>query len=137
VTTARPANLDARYGRTPGRRRRGVVIAILVAVAVLGAAIAWVFWVGLLTPASTIDNQDVGYHRVDDTTLQITEQLSTDPGTALTCTFEGLNTRFAIVGWKVVDIPPSTERLRHVTVEIRTSERAVTGTVGSCWRTKG
>jgi hypothetical protein len=136
VTTAPAANLDARYGRTPGRRRRAVVIAIVVGGAVLAAAVAWVVWVGLFTPSAAIDNQDIGYHRIDDSTLQITEQISTDPGARVTCSFEGLNAKFAIVGWKVVDIPPSTQRIHRVTQTIRTSERAVTGTVGSCWPTE-
>ena len=69
MTSARAENLDARYGRTPGRPRRAIVIAVVVGAAVLATAIAWVVWVGLFTPTSSIDNQDVGYSHVDASTL--------------------------------------------------------------------
>jgi hypothetical protein len=137
VTSARAENLDARYGRTPGRRRRAIVIAVVVGAAVLATAIAWVVWVGLFTPTSSIDNQDVGYSHVDASTLRITEQISTDPGMRVTCSFEGLDEKFAIVGWKVVDIPPSTQRTFTYTETVRISQPAVNGGVGSCWPTDG
>ena len=137
MTTAPAANLDRRYGRTPGRRRRAVIVAIVVGAAVLATAVAWVIWVGLFTPDSAIDNQDIGYRHVDASTIAVTEQISTDPGTRITCSFEGLDEKFAIVGWKVVDIPPSTARTFTHTVELRVSQPAVNGTVGGCWLTKG
>jgi hypothetical protein len=135
VTTAPAANLDARYGRTPKRRRRAVVVAIAVGAAVLVTVVAWVIWVGLFTPDAAIDNQDIGYTHVDASTLRITEQISTDPGVAVTCSFEALDAKFAIVGWKVVDIPPSTQRTYRHAETVRISQPAVNGTVGGCWPT--
>lgn len=134
--SAAAAGLDVRYGRTPGRRRRAVVIAVAAGAAVLVTVVAWVVWVGLFTPAAAIDNQDVGYTHVDDSTLAITEQVSVDPGTPVTCTFEGVDEKFAIVGWKVVDLPPSTQRTTTYTETVRVSQPAVNGSVGSCWPTK-
>jgi hypothetical protein len=136
VTSAHATELDVRYGRTPGRRRRAIVVAIVVGALVLVTVVAWVVWVGLFTPASSIDNQDVGYTHVGDSALAITEQVSVDPGTRVTCSFEGLDEKFAVVGWKVVDLPASTQRTTDHTVEVRISQPAVNGTVGSCWPTK-
>jgi hypothetical protein len=135
--TAPAADIDARYGRTPQRRRRAVVIAVLVGTAVIAAAVVWVIWVGLFTPGAAIDNQDVGYQHVNASTLRITEQISTDPGTRVTCSFEAVDERFAIVGWKVVDIPPSTARTFTHSEAVRISQPAVNGTVGACWLRKG
>lgn len=131
-----PADLTERYGRTPQRRRRGVVVAVLVGAAVLATAVAWVIWVGLFTPGAAIDTQDVGYTHVNASTVSITEQISADPGTRVTCSFEALDEKFAIVGWKVVDIPPSTQRTFRHTETVRISQPAVNGTVGGCWLTK-
>lgn len=137
MTSARAESLDARYGRTRGRRRRAVVIAVVAGGAVLAAAIAWVVWVGLFTPASSIDNQDIGYTHVDASTLRVTEQISTNPGTRVTCSFEALDEKFAIVGWKVVDIPASAQRTFTYSETLRLSQPAVNGTVGGCWLTRG
>jgi hypothetical protein len=136
VTSARASDLDARYGRTPGRRRRAVVVAVVVGALVLATVVAWVIWVGLFSPQAAIDNQDVGYTHVGDSELAITEQVSADPGTRVTCSFEGLSEKFAVVGWKVVDLPASAQRTTTHTVTVRISEPAVNGTVGSCWLTK-
>lgn len=136
--SAAPAtDIDARYGRTPQRRRRTVIVAALVGAAVLATAVVWVVWVGLFTPGAAIDNQDIGYRHVGASSLQITEQISADPGTRVTCSFEGLDEKFAIVGWRIVDIPPSTQRTFRHTVTVRISQPAVNGTVGACWLTKG
>lgn len=134
-TFAVVADLDARYGRTPGRRRRRRAIAVVVGALVLATVVAWVLWVGLLTPQAAIDNQDIGFTHLDATTLRITEQISTDPGTRVTCSFEGMDTSFAIVGWKVVDVPASARRTFTYTATIRLSQPAVNGTVGACWPT--
>ena len=133
MTTASAANLDRRYGRTPGRRRRAIVVAAAVGAAVLASAVAWVVWVGLFAPDTSIDYQDVGYRHVDATTVAVTEQISVDPGTPIRCSFEGRDEKFAIVGWKVVDIPASETRTFRHTERIRVSQPAVNGTVGACW----
>ncbi|GMA96228.1 hypothetical protein GCM10025881_30520 [Pseudolysinimonas kribbensis] len=113
-----------------------MVVAVLVGVAVVATAVVWVIWVGLFTPGAAIDNQDIGYRHVNASTLQVTEQISADPGTRVTCSFEGVDEKFAIVGWKIVDIPPSTQRTFRHSVTVRISQPAVNGTVGACWLTK-
>jgi hypothetical protein len=129
------AALDQRYGRTRTRRIRGRLLAIIVGAGVLAVAIAWVLWVGLFGSNASIETQDVGYVVIDDHTIDLREQVSTNPGTTVSCSFEALNEKFAIVGWKVIQLPPVTERNRVFTQRLRTSEPAVSGLIGSCWTT--
>jgi hypothetical protein len=127
--------LDARYGRTRGRRIRTRTVAIVAGAGVLLVAVAWVLWVGLFGATSSIETQDVGYTVVDSHAIDIRSQVSTDPGTRVSCSIQALNEKFAIVGWKVVTLPPVAERNRVFTERVRTSEPAVSGLIGSCWTT--
>lgn len=125
--------LDARYGRTRGRRIRTRTVAIVAGGGVLLVAVAWVLWVGLFGATSSIETQDVGFTVVDPHTIDVRSQLSTDPGTKVSCSIEALNEKFAIVGWKVVELPAASVRNRVFTERVRTSEPAVSGSIGSCW----
>jgi hypothetical protein len=131
MTTA----LDARYGRTRGRRLRARWVAILVGAAVLVTVVVWVLWAGLFGATASIETQDVGYTRVDASTIDLKEQITVDPGTRVTCSFQALDTDFAIVGWKVVALPPSTSRNRILTERLRTTSPAASGLIASCWLT--
>jgi hypothetical protein len=131
VTTA----LDARYGRTPGRRRRAVLLAIVVGAAVLVTVVVWVIWVGLFTPNAAVQSEDVGSTPVDDSTIRVVSQISADPGAHVHCSVEALTEDFAVVGWKVVALPPTEHRVQRVTTTVRTTQRAVSGLIGSCWVT--
>jgi len=127
--------LDARYGRTPARRLRARWIAVIVGGAVAIVVVAWVLWAGLFGTTASIETQDIGATVVDDSTVDLREQITVDPGTRVTCTFEALDKEFAIVGWKVVHLPPANERNRVLTERLRTSAPAESGLIGSCWLT--
>ncbi len=127
--------LDARYGRTRSRRIRARTIAIVAGAGVLLAVVAWVLWVGLFGTSASIETQDVGYTVVDSHTIEIRSQLSTNPGTKVSCSIQALNEKFAIVGWKIVNLPAVTDRNRVFVERIRTSEPALSGLIGSCWLT--
>lgn len=131
MTTA----LDSRYGRTRSRRIRTRTIAIVAGAGVLLVAVAWVLWVGLFGTSASIETQDVGYTVVDSHTIEIRSQLSTNPGTKVSCSIQALNEKFAIVGWKIVNLPAVTDRNRVFVEPVRTSEPAVSGLIGSCWLT--
>jgi len=131
MTTA----LDARYGRTPGRRLRARWIAAIVGGCVAVAVVAWVLWAGLFGATASIETQDIGATVVDASTIDLREQVTVDPGTRVTCSFEALDKDFAIVGWKVVHLPPVSERNRVFTERLRTSAPAESGLIGSCWLT--
>lgn len=131
-----------RYGRTPADRRRRVTVAIVAAAGVLLVVIAWVVWVGLFSPAASLETRDIGYSgptgqslTADDTSVDIRFEVTTDPGTAVSCALQALNEQFAIVGWKVVDLPRGDDRTRTFAENVRVTEPAVTGLIYRCWLT--
>jgi hypothetical protein len=127
--------IEARYGRTPGRRRRGRLLAIVAAIGVLGVVIAWVVWVGLFGPAAGLGSRDLGYVIDGDSAVEVRFEVTVDAGDSASCALQALNSDFGIVGWKVVGIPPSDTGTRQFRETLRTSEAAVTGLIYRCWLT--
>jgi hypothetical protein len=139
VSPARPAasantsEINERYGRTPGNRRRirfwGWLTAAIFVV-VLGA---WLLWAGLLENADALEAQNVAHTVVSDREVQVTWQLNAEPGTSTSCALQALNESFSIVGWKIIEVPPSELRTRSLTESVLTSEQSVTGLIYRCW----
>ena len=129
------AALDARYGRTPQRRRRERIILIVAAALFAVVLVAWVVWAGLDNDRGNIDALDVAHSVIDDSSVSITWQVSVKEGTAVSCALQAQNESHAIVGWKIVDIPPSTNFNNRYQETIRTSQQAVTGLIYQCWLT--
>jgi len=133
AATVRAVALDARYGRTPQKKRRDRIIAIVagaVFVVVLGA---WVAWAGLGNPQGSLEAKDLAHKVIDDRTVSVTWQVSTNAGTAVACAVEAQNEAHAIVGWKIVELPPSPTYNTQYSETIRTSQNAVTGLIYRCW----
>ena len=128
-------DLDARYGRTPSTRRRTRVVALSSAIAFVVVFALWLVWGGLLGAPAQYDAQDTGHTIISDSEASVTWQFTAEPGTDARCAVQALNSTFAIVGWKIVDLPASTERLRKFTETLATTERAVTGLIYRCWLT--
>jgi hypothetical protein len=129
-------DLDARYGRTPGRGRRNRLIAIVTGAIVAVVVVAWVVWVGVGgTPAAEFEVQDVGHTVVDDSLVNVKFQLAVDPGQSMECAAQALNSTFGIVGWKLISVPASETRVRTIDVDVRTTELSVTGLIYRCWLT--
>jgi hypothetical protein len=129
------AALDARYGRTPQHRRRERIILIMGGVLVAAVFVAWVVWVGMDSGRENVGAQDVAHSIIDDSSVSITWQVSVTEGTAVSCALQAQNESHAIVGWKIIDIPPSTDFNNRYREVIRTSQRAVTGLIYRCWLT--
>jgi hypothetical protein len=123
-----------RYGRTPADRRRRFTVAIIAAAAVLAVVLAWVVWVGLFSPTANLETRDTGYATHEDS-VDIRFEVTTDPGTAVSCALQALNDQFAIVGWKIIELPPGDDRTRAFVENVRTTEPAVTGLIYRCWLT--
>ncbi|MDQ1556443.1 MAG: hypothetical protein QOI02_1445 [Actinomycetota bacterium] len=131
-----PSNdLDARYGRSPGSRRRTRIWVASLAGALLVAFAVWLAWGGLLGPSSQVEAQDTGHVVRGNTSVDIRWQLSVPPGSPSSCALQALNLDFGIVGWKIVHIPASPQRTRQFSDSIRTSEQAVSGLIYRCWLT--
>lgn len=136
------SHVAERYGRTSGDRRRALVIGVSALATVLVVVIAWVVWVGLLTPSASLETRDVGYTGPggaaltdESTSVDIRFEVSTEPGNAVSCALQAMNSEFAIVGWKVVDLPPIDVRSRAYLENVRVTEPAVTGLIYRCWLT--
>ena len=129
------AELDARYGRSASRRKRDRILLWSAAALFAVVLIAWVVWAGLDGSKPLIETEDIGYSVVDDHNVTVTFQLSVPVGTATSCAVEALNESFTVVGWKVIDVPPSDQYTRSFTEDVRTSELATTGLIYRCWLT--
>ena len=127
------SELDARYGRTPARSTRMRVIAIAAAAGVAVVVVAWVIWVGLLGPAASLETKDVGYAILSDTSGEVRWQLTAPADAEVSCALRAVSEKHAVVGWRVVEVPPSHETTRILRETLRTSEPAVGGSVFRCW----
>ena len=128
-------DLDARYGRTPRRSARGARIGTAAGVAALTLGVAGIWWVSAQPTGPNLQARDLGYVVGDDSHASVAFEVSVDPGTPVRCALQALDPGYGIVGWRVVDLPPSDTLQTAHTVELRTTVRATTGLVSECWVT--
>jgi hypothetical protein len=133
VTGTAPLRPPAgRYGPEPtARTRRWRVVGLVALVAAVIGALAWVGGGVLRDP---VQWRDVGYDVVDDTSIEVTFDVTKDPAASATCRVEALSKSYAQVGVADVAVGPSSsaQRTQRVTVDVPTAERAVTGVVKEC-----
>ena len=139
---AHPAPADTslanRYG---AKKRRLSPTAARVAVGLaLTAGIGFLAWVTTSNSLSGVTFKDVGYSTTDATVAEVDFQVTREPGKPVKCAVKALDSKFAVVGWKVVDIPPSAAdgtadggRTVAQRVTLRTESESVSGVVDSCW----
>ncbi|MCX7521861.1 DUF4307 domain-containing protein [Microbacterium sp. STN6] len=125
--------LSARYGRTRGKARRDRWWMVGVAIAFVAVFAAWVIWVGLGSPASTIETQDIGHTIDGEHAVTVRFTVNVDAGTAVNCAVEAMNEQFAVVGWKIVSYPAASGHLTNHTEVVRTTQQATTGLINRCW----
>ena len=128
-------SLDARYGRSPSGRGRDRRLLWIVAGGFALVLVAWVVWAGLDGSAPQIEARDTRHSIIDEHSVSVTFEVSMPAGSSASCAVEALNENFTIVGWKVVDLPPSDLYTRSVTEIIRTTELSNTGLIYRCWLT--
>ena len=128
-----PDILDARYGRSSGSRKRQKRFGIIAAAAFAVVLVAWVVWAGLDAAGSSLETKDVAHSITSDTSVDVTFQLSVEAGTPTYCAVQALNDRFAVVGWKIIEVPASDSFNRTITESVRTTELASTGLIYRCW----
>jgi hypothetical protein len=127
--------LDTRYGRSRNRQKRDKTVLWVLAGVFVVVFAAWVVWAGLDAAKPVIETRDLGYTIVDDNLISIDSEVSAPTGTALSCAVQALNESFTVVGWKIIDLPPSKKFTRTFTVDLRTSELSTTGLIYRCWLT--
>jgi hypothetical protein len=121
-------------GKTGGKTQRNLLIAALA------VGIGFLAWVSTSAAAESVSFKDIGYSTPDATLAQIDFQVTKNPGTSAKCAVKALDSKFAVVGWKVVDIGPNDATAGsdggHTTaqrVELRTESQAVSAVVDNCW----
>jgi hypothetical protein len=87
-----------------------------------------------------VTTKDIGFSVTDATRTEVDFQVTREPGTAVKCAVKALDSKFAVVGWKVVDIPPDANeggadngRTISQRVVLQTESLSVSGLVDSCW----
>jgi hypothetical protein len=137
-TAPAPTSLANRYGgqkRALGRKtKRGILIAAIA------VGVGFLAWVSTSAATESVGFKDIGYSTPDATLAHIDFQVSKNPETAAKCAVKALDSKFAVVGWKVVDIGPNAAdtgadggRTTIQRVNVRTESQAVSAVVDNCW----
>ncbi|WP_435736773.1 DUF4307 domain-containing protein [Cellulosimicrobium sp. PMB13] len=127
-TPARPP--AGRYGPEPTERRRRLAIAAIAALAVVGLAI--VVAIGVRFASQPVRHKLVGFDVVSSERVDVTFEVSMEPGTTAVCTVDALAESHAQVGALDVTVGPVDSLESRWTVSVATSELATTGVVESC-----
>ena len=101
-------------------------------------------WISTSNAQDAITFKDLGYTTTDATQTVVDFQVTRDNGAAVKCAVKALDSKFAVVGWKVVDVEPETPGTgtggstagTSTTVHrvvLRTESPAVSGVVDNCW----
>ncbi|KQR02242.1 hypothetical protein ASF72_11525 [Arthrobacter sp. Leaf141] len=122
-----------KQGLTPRAKR-------IIAGAALAVGIGFMAWVSTSNALGGVTFKDIGYSTPDGTLAEVDFQVTREPGTEVKCSVKALDSKYAVVGWKVVDIPAeATEdssdggRTLAQRVSVRTESLSVSGVVDSCW----
>ncbi|QCO97474.1 DUF4307 domain-containing protein [Arthrobacter sp. 24S4-2] len=111
-----------------------------IGIAGLAAGIALMAWISTSLNNETVSFKDIGYSTTDATQAEIDFQVTKEPATGAKCAVKALDSKFAVVGWKVVDVGPNPADASadggRTTVHravVRTESLSVSGVVDSCW----
>lgn len=119
-----------RYGPAPTAGRRRLAVAGIVATALVGIGIT--IWIGLGQASTPVRYDDFGFKVVSSEQIDVTFQVSMEPGTQAECTIDALSENYAQVGTVDVVVGPNDQLEGRYTVSVATSELATTGIVESC-----
>jgi hypothetical protein len=131
-----PENTDlmaTRYGHTPAQKARQKAIGVGAAVTFAIVLVAWLWWGGVLETPAQLQVRDIAHVIESETSVQVTYEVTAQPGTEVSCAVQALNASYGIVGWKIVSLEPSNTWTRTFSETLRTSEPAVTGLLYECW----
>ena len=133
-----PTSLANRYGGQKRALTRTGKRNILIAVLAVG--IAFLAWVTTSAATTSVSFKDIGYSTTDATLTEVDFQVTKDPAADAKCAVKAMDAKFAIVGWKVVDIGPNPTdagtdggRTTGHSTQLRTESQAVSAVVDNCW----
>ena len=125
--------LATRSGQTPQAAKRSKAIGVVTALGFTVVLGAWLWWGGVLEQPGQIQTRELGYVVTSDREVVVNFEVTTPPGTNVSCAVQALNASYGIVGWKIVTLEPSTVWTRTFQETLVTSEEAVTGLLYECW----
>ena len=102
----------------------------VVAVVGIGLGVAWAAWIAVQERPVTAEVYS--YDVVSDEQIDLVLEVITPDPVDVTCSVYVQAQDHSIVGEKTVDLPASDERITRHTVEVLTTQRAVTGVIRSC-----
>lgn len=108
----------------------GQKFAIILGVLAMALAIGYIAWASFTT--DTIRGKNVGFNVLSSEAIEITFDVAKPQDMTVVCTLDALNTNYAQVGTRDVEIGPAEQFEQRFTTEIRTTETAVTAVVESC-----
>ncbi len=105
------------------------IVGILGCLAMSAVAV----WFGIAATAGRVGWQTQSYAVLDDQSVTVTFRVDRPAGTVVRCSLKAMDARFGAVGLADVVVPASQETSTVVEkAPIRTTARAVTGTVDRC-----
>ncbi|MEI2778714.1 MAG: DUF4307 domain-containing protein [Tetrasphaera sp.] len=104
------------------------IVGVLGCLAMLAVAV----WFGLSATLGRVSWQTTSYAVRDDAHVEVSFRIDRPADTEVTCTVKAMDVRFGAVGLADVVIPAGPQRQVTHTEVIRTTARAVTGTVTRC-----
>ncbi|GAA3761124.1 hypothetical protein GCM10022240_12090 [Microbacterium kribbense] len=123
--------LDARYGRNRSVRRRVWTWSVIGTFAVV--AVGLLSWATIANTIHAVDAVATGYDVVDARTVTVSFQTTAPAGSTIVCVLEADDEDHGVVGWKVIELPPSRAHTQAFTETIPTLAKATTGLVNTCW----
>ena len=130
--STRTTTLDERYGRTPDRRRRGRIGAIVTGAVVLVAVIVWAVWTGVGGAVQALDVTTTGITISSDEATDVQWLVTGRSDTKLVCAIEATDDSGAILGLVEVVVPADGQINRSGATQVRTVRRATNGLIDSC-----
>ncbi|GAB3613932.1 DUF4307 domain-containing protein [Humibacter ginsengisoli] len=126
--------VGARYGRTARTRRRDRWLLVALGVFIVVVVACWTVWAGLDQVRGSGITVDTGANQVlDDQHVKVSYTVSSDAGASVACAIEAQDVDFTVTGWKIVQLPRSSQTTRSFTTTVRTMQPSVSGSVDSCW----
>ena len=132
---AETVQIQSRYGRTAGRKRRDKRMLLALAGIFVLVLAAWVVWTGLDGASTQIEARDIGHTIIDEHTVSVTFEVSLPVNRTASCAVQALNQSYSVVGWKIIDLAPSTLYTRSFTEIVNTTDLSNTGLIYQCWLT--
>ncbi len=105
------------------------------AVALAALVIAFFVWMTVSSSLDAVDADTTGFEIVDEHSVVLSFQFTAPVGRAVACAIEAQDEEHGVVGWRVVELPPSDDHTQAFRETIPTTAEATTGFVNSCWVT--